>query len=194
MKKVNAALSQYLNTEKNMISCDLFTLHLANGQEYHFTNADKNIFYDGVTYLHDQLLIKRQQVKLHDTVVVDTMTITIYADAKANIGGIGIKSAAHNGVLDRAKMQVKRAFFDSSANILGAMDLFRGNLEVKKSGGLSLELTIKAQTQGLSQEYPRRKYYPQGAYTTTNGVVSSTEGNNASCIITPFMPRKEVLL
>lgn len=194
MKDVGTGLENYLNTEKHMTSCDLFVLQLANGTKYYYTNADTNVVYGGNTYRHDQLLIKRQQVKLNATVVVDTMTITVYADGAVNLGSKGIKIAAHDGTLDRAKMYVKRVFFDSNANVLGVMDIFGGNLEVKKSGGLTLELTVKAQTQGLSQEYPRRKYYPQGAYTTTNGVVSSTGDNNASCLITPFMPRKEVLL
>ena len=194
MKDVGTGLENYLNTEKHMTSCDLFVLQLANGTKYYYTNADTNVVYGGNTYRHDQLLIKRQQVKLNATVVVDTMTITVYADGAVNLGSKGIKIAAHDGTLDRAKMYVKRVFFDSNANVLGVMDIFGGNLEVKKSGGLTLELTGKAQTQGLSQEYPRRKYYPQGAYTTTNGVVSSTGDNNASCLITPFMPRKEVLL
>lgn len=194
MKTVSNDLSGYLNKEKNLISCDLFELQLANGSKYYFTNADKSIMYGGKTYRHDQLLIKRQQVKLHDTVVVDTMTITIYADTVANIGSKGIKVAAHDGTLDRAKMLVLRAFFNSDNTILDAMGIFSGNVEVKQCGGLSLELTVKAQTQGLSQEFPRRKYYPQGAYTTTNGTVSSSNTNTDSCLIAPFVPLKEVLL
>lgn len=194
MKTVSNNLSAYLNSEKNMISCDLFMLQLANGSKYYFTNADKNIAYDGKIYRHDQLLIKRQQVKLYDTVVVDTMAITIYADSTANIGNKGIKVAAHDGTLDRAQMLVLRAFFDSNNTILDAMGIFCGNVEVKQCGGLTLELTIKAQTQGLSQEFPRRKYYPQGAYSTVNGTVSSSNANTDSCLIAPFVPLKEVLL
>ena len=194
MKTVSDELTAYLNQEKNMVSCDLFVLQLADGTMYYFTNADCNIVYGGNTYRHDQLLIKRQQVKLHDTVVVDTMTIAIYADGAVNLGTKGIKIAAHDGTLDRAKMLVYRAFFDSDNAILGAMGIFCGNVEVKKCGGLFLELTVKAQTQGLSQEFPRRKYYPQGAYTTTNGTVSSSNANTDSCLIAPFVPLKEVLL
>lgn len=194
MKTASDELTAYLNQEKNMVSCDLFVLQLADGTMYYFTNADCNVAYGGNTYRHDQLLIKRQQVKLHDTVVVDTMTITIYADGAANLGAKGIKIAAHDGTLDRAKMLVYKAFFDSDNSILGAMGIFCGNVEVKKCGGLSLELTVKAQTQGLSQEFPRRKYYPQGAYTTTNGTVSSSNANTDSCLIAPFVPLKEVLL
>ena len=194
MKTVGNALSTYLNTTKNMISCDLFVLKLNNGTEYCFTNADKSIQYNGKTFRHDQLLIERQQVRLHDTVVVDTMSVIIYADTAAVLGGTGIKAAAHNGLLDRAYMSILRAFFDSDHNMLDAMGIFGGIIEVNKCGGLALEITVKAQTQGLSQEFPRRKYYPQGAYTTTNGTVSSTGSNNDSCLIAPFVPLKEVLL
>lgn len=194
MKTVNDDLTAYLNQEKNMISCDLFVLQLANGTKYYYTNADTNVVYGGNTYRHDQLLIKRQQVKLNATVVVDTMTITVYADGAVNLGSKGIKIAAHDGTLDRAKMFVYRAFFDSDNAILGVMGIFGGSVEVKKCGGLTLELTVKAQTQGLSQEFPRRKYYPQGAYSTTNGKVTSSNVNTDSCLIAPFVPLKEVLL
>ena len=193
MKTVNDDLTAYLNQEKNMISCDLFVLQLANGTKYYYTNADTNVVYGGNTYRHDQLLIKRQQVKLNAT-VVDTMTITVYADGAVNLGSKGIKIAAHDGTLDRAKMFVYRAFFDSDNAILGVMGIFGGSVEVKKCGGLTLELTVKAQTQGLSQEFPRRKYYPQGAYSTTNGKVTSSNANTDSCLIAPFVPLKEVLL
>ena len=50
MKTVNNELSSYLNSEKNMISCDLFVLQLADGTKCYYTNADKSITYDGVTY------------------------------------------------------------------------------------------------------------------------------------------------
>ena len=95
MKTVNDDLTAYLNQEKNMISCDLFVLQLANGTKYYYTNADTNVVYGGNTYRHDQLLIKRQQVKLNAT-VVDTMTITVYADGAVNLGSKGIKIAAHD--------------------------------------------------------------------------------------------------
>lgn len=194
MKTVSSQLSTYLNTNKNMISCDLFVLKLNNGTEYYFTNADKDIEFDEKLFRHDKMLIERQQVKLHDTVVVDTMSVNIYADTSAVLGGASIKAAAHGGLLDRAYMSILRAFFDSEHKLLDAMGIFGGIVEVNKCGGLALELTVKAQTQGLSQEFPRRKYYPQGAYTTTNGVVSSTGTNTDGCLIAPFVPLKEVLL
>lgn len=193
MKNVSESLETYLNTEKNMISCDLFELLLADGGRYYYTDADKSITYDGKSYLHNQLLIKRQQVKLHDNVVVDTMTVTIYADKNTRLGSKPLLAAAHDGTLDMAKLILKRCFFRGDT-VLGVIGLFGGGVEVKACGGLSLELTVKANTQGLNQEFPLRKYYPQGTYSTSGGTVTSSNTDSDSCLIAPYVPLKEVLL
>ena len=101
--------------------------------------------------------------------------------------------------LHGAKLYLKRAFFTQNtdlptATVVGAISLFGGDVEIKSSGGIKLDLTVKSKTQGLSQEFPRRKYYPQGSYTTTEGTVTSTGTTNDTCLIAPFVPRKEVLL
>lgn len=194
MKDVGTGLENYLNTEKHMTSCDLFELRLPGGSVYYYTDADKDILYDGHNYRHDVLLIKRQQVKVNDSVVVDTLSVNIKADKTAKIGNTPLLKAAHDGTLDRATLQLKRCFFDSDFNILDVLGVFGGNVEVKKCAGLRLELTVKAKTQGLSQEFPRRKYYPQGAYTTTGGKVTASSNDSESCIIAPFVPLKEVLM
>ena len=126
------------------------------------------------------------------------MTVTVNAGEENLIDGIPVMRAAHTGRLDFAKLYLRRCFFrvtDSLAiSAIGAIGLFGGNVEVKYCGGNELQLTVKAKTQGLSQEFPRRKYYPQGAYTTTNGTVTSSGTTDNSCLIAPFVPRKEVLL
>lgn len=194
MKSVSEELSNYLNREKNMICNDLIELHLADGTVLYYTNADKTVEYNGNIYKHNELLLQRQQVKINDCLVVDTMTVTVFAKNDAKIGNKGIMLAAHDGTLDRATLQLKRCFFDSDFNILDVLGVFGGNVEVKKCAGLRLELIVKAKTQGLSQEFPRRKYYPQGAYTTTGGKVTASSNDSESCIIAPFVPLKEVLM
>ena len=202
MKTVSNELATHLNTEKNFVSCDLFELVLANGNTYRYANTDCDIIWDGKTYLHDALLIKRQQIKLQSQVTVDTLSVSIFTDkdhAADMIDGTPVMAAAHSGVLDGAKMYLKRCFFRTgdglpSATAIGVVSLFGGDVETKSSGGIRLDLTIKSKTQGLSQEFPRRKYYPQGSYTTTSGKVISTGTTNDTCLIAPFVPRKEVLL
>lgn len=202
MKTVSNELATHLNTEKNFVSCDLFELVLANGNTYRYANTNCDIIWDGKTYLHDALLIKRQQIKLQSQVTVDTLSVSIFTDkdhAADLIDGTPVMAAAHSGVLDGAKMYLKRCFFRTgdglpSATAIGVVSLFGGDVEIKSSGGIRLDLTIKSKTQGLSQEFPRRKYYPQGSYTTTSGKVISTGTTNDTCLIAPFVPRKEVLL
>ena len=202
MKTVSNALAIHLNTEKNFTSCDLFELVLANGNIYRYADTDCDVTWDGNLYNHKALLIKRQQIKLQNQVAVDTLSVTIYADgehAADMIESTPVLAAAHSGVLDGAKLYLKRAFFTQNtdlptATVVGAISLFGGDVEIKSSGGIKLDLTVKSKTQGLSQEFPRRKYYPQGSYTTTEGTVTSTGTTNDTCLIAPFVPRKEVLM
>ena len=85
MKSVTASLANHLNTVKNFVSCDLITITLGNVNQYHYTNTDRAIVLDGITYKHDGLLFKRQQTKLNDRVVVDTMTVSISANSTDKI-------------------------------------------------------------------------------------------------------------
>lgn len=194
MKSVTDALATYLNTEKEMNVCDLYTLTLYDGTAYYYTDADKDIIYNGHTYLHDALLLKREQTKINNVISVDSMTVSIYATVDDKLGGKPIFLAAHDGALDRATLALSRCFFDADGNTIGAVDLFSGITEVKSCGGLLMKLTVKSKVQGLSQEFPRRRFYPQGTYSTSGGKVSSSTEEDSASVIAPYVPLKEVLL
>ena len=194
MKAVSDALSEYLNSKKEMVVCDLYKLKLFNGDEYYYTNADRDVTYNGHTYLHDALLLKREQTKVNNVISVDSMTVSIYATVEDKLGDKPIFLAAHDGTLDRATLSLSRAFFDEDGNITGAIDLFSGITEVKSCGGLLMKLTVKSKVQGLSQEFPRRRFYPQGTYSTSGGKVSSSTEEDSASVIAPYVPLKEVLL
>lgn len=194
MKTVAKDLETYLNTAKNMTSCDLYELTLFNGPTYYYADTDMDIPYDGHVYKHNALLIKRDQIKLNSSVVVDTMTITINADTKDLIGSVPVLQAAHDGILDRAKLQLRRCFFRDKT-IVGCISLFGGTAEVKSAGGIKLQLSVKAKTQGLNMQFPIRKYYPQGTYSANDkSQVISSKNTDDTCLIAPFVPRKEVLI
>ena len=203
MKTVSDSLAAHLNTEKNFTSCDLFELELASGNVYYYANTDCDISYNNHVYHHDALLIRRQQIRLQGKVTVDTLNVTIYTDGEHSADMIEsqpVMSAAHSGVLDGAKLRLKRVFFQQGSglptvSVIGVIDLFGGDVEVRSSGGIKLELTVKAKTQGLSQEFPRRKYYPQGAYSVAqNGKITASTETTDTTLIAPFVPRREVLL
>ena len=194
MKAVTDALASYLNTEKEMNVCDLYTLTLFDGTAYYYTDADKDITYNGHTYLHDALLLKREQTKINNVISVDSMTVSIYATVDDKLGDKPIFLAAHDGALDRATLALSRCFFDADGNTIGAVYLFSGITEVKSCGGLLMKLTVKSKVQGLSQEFPRRRFYPQGTYSTSGGKVSSSTEEDSASVIAPYVPLKEVLL
>lgn len=192
MKAVEDNLTTYLNTVKHIQSCDLYRLVLANGNTYYFTDADTDITYNGVVYEHDKLLFKREQIKLNATVTVDTLTVSIYATTSDQIESKPIMTAALDGTLDRARLYLARCFFRDSV-VIGAIDLFGGKVEIKQAGGLQLQLSIKAETSGLNMDFPVRKYYPQGSFSTTGGKITAGS-TDSHAVIAPYIPRKEVLL
>lgn len=194
MKSVENTLSDYLNTQKEMVSCDLYTLTLFDGATHYYTNADRDIVYDRHTYLHDAFRIKREQTKINNVISVDSMTVSIYATLEDKLGDKPIFLAAHDGAFDRATLSLSRCFFDLDGNITGVIGLFSGITEVKSCGGLTMKLTVKSKVQGMSQEFPRRRFYPQGTYATSGGKVSSSTEEDSASVIAPFVPLKEVLL
>lgn len=194
MKMVTDALSDYLNTKKELLSNDLYTLTLYTDESYYYTDADHDITWNGRTYLHNALVLKRQQTKLNNVISVDSMTVSVYATTDDKLGNKPVFLAAHDGALDRATLAFSRCFFNYSGEIIGVVDLFSGTTEVKSCGGLVMQLTVKSKVQGLSQEFPRRRFYPQGTYSTSGGKVSSQSDEDSASVIAPFVPLKEVLL
>lgn len=194
MKNAEAEIIQYLNTQKNLVACDIYELKLANGRIYRFSDFDTDVSYNGHVYSHTLMGIpKRQQIKVQSKVTVDSMTIEIYNNENDVIEGVPLNKAAHDGLLDSAVLSLKRCYFNETT-VLGAVSLFSGIAEIKQCGGLSLQITAKAKTQGLNMEFPVRRYYPQGVYTKVGDTISSSNSNTETCLITPYVPLREVLM
>ena len=194
MQAVSDELAEYLNSSKHLLVCDLYTLTLFNGNVYYFTNADRDITLNGNTYLHDTCLWKRQQTKINNVLSVDSMTVSIYATPDDHIAGKSIFQAAHDGFFDRATLALSKCFRRNDNEAMYASERFSGNVEIKQCGGLQLQLTVKSKMQGLSQEFPLRKFYPAGTYSSNGSQVSaSTDGNSTTCVA-PFKPLKEVVM
>ena len=194
MKNVTNALIAYLNTQKNITCCDIYSLKLQNGNVYRFAAFDRDVEYGGYTYSHTLMgLPKRKQIKLKSDVTVDSMTVEIYNSKEDMVESVQLNKAAHDGLLDRAVLSMARCYF-SNKTVLDAVRLFSGVVEVKQCGGLSIQITAKAKTQGLNMEFPVRKYYPQGVYTQVGDTVTSSTNDTETCLITPYVPLREVLL
>lgn len=194
MKEATNALITYLNTQKHITACDIYTLKLQNGNVYRFADFDTDVSYGGYTYSHTLMGIpKRQQIKTQSQVTVDSMTVEIYNTQSDMVESVPLNKAAHDGLLDRSVLSLSRCYF-SGQTVLGAVQLFSGIVEIKQCGGLSIQITAKAKTQGLNMEFPVRKYYPQGVYTQVGDTVTSSADDSETCLITPYVPLREVLM
>ena len=194
MKEISKGLETYLNTERNLMSCDLYRLVLLNGTEYRYADTDKDVTYNGKTYKHDSLIMTRKQIEQDSEVSVDSLTVDVYADSGDLVSSRPFIKSAHDGVLDRARLYLTRAFFSRDGVIIGTIDLFGGNVEVKKAGGIHVELEVKSDTQGLNMDFPIRKYYPRGQYVVSNDTIISSTDTDKTTLVAPFIPLKEVLL
>lgn len=164
MKQVSEALEVHLNQEKSFLSCDLYELVLKSGVAYYWAITDVDVKLGGRTYRADGPIIARNQIKTSSTVSVDKLTVTINCNQEDRIGGVPIMAVAHNGGFDGATLKLRRAFFKDNGQVIDAIDLFEGFVEVKKGGGLTLQLDVKSTVQKLNVEYPVRRYYPQCPY------------------------------
>lgn len=194
MKEITKSLETYLNTERNLMSCDLYRLVLLNGTEYLYADTDKDVVYNGKTYKHDSLVMTRKQIEQDSEVSVDSLTVDVYADDGDLVSSRPFIKSAHDGVLDRARLYLTRAFFNRDGVIIGTINLFGGNVEVKKAGGIHVELEVKSDTQGLNMYFPIRKYYPRGQYVVSNDTIISSTDTDKTTLVAPFIPLKEVLL
>ena len=131
----------------------------------------------------------------HIAVIVDRYQVVAASGLpRKELGDKPIFLAAHDGAFDRATLAMSRCFFDLDGSAMGAVGLFSGLTEVKSCGGLAMKLTVKSKVQGMSQEFPRRRFYPQGTYANSGGTVSSSTEEDSASVIAPFVPLKEVLL
>lgn len=164
MKEVGQILSNHLSTSQSFLSCDLYELKLKSGISYYWADTDADVNYGGHTYKGDGPIITREKIATNSTVSVDKLSVTITASQNDQIGGVPVLEVAHNGGLDGATLDLRRAFFDDAGKVIECIDLFHGICEVTQGGGFILKISSKSVVQKLNIEYPNRRYYPQCPY------------------------------
>lgn len=164
MKEVGQILSNHLSTSQSFLSCDLYELKLKSGISYYWADTDADVNYGGHTYKGDGPIITREKIATNSTVSVDKLSVTLTASQNDQIGGVPVLEVAHNGGLDGATLDLRRAFFDDAGKVIECIDLFHGICEVTQGGGFILKISAKSVVQKLNIEYPNRRYYPQCPY------------------------------
>lgn len=162
MKNVSQELKAFLDTSKNFYACDLYELTLKSGVVYRYADYDRPIVLSGgrLFSASNRPIFKRGKLKASSTIEVDKLTVTLYVGAEDKIGGVPILRAAHSGALDDSTLTLYRCFMSAPGVVVGAVEMFGGQLEIKSGGGLELALEVKSAVQRLNVDYPFQKYYP----------------------------------
>ena len=167
----------------------MYELKLKSGISYYWADTDADVNYGGHTYKGDGPIITREKIATNSTVSVDKLSVTITASQNDQIGGVPVLEVAHNGGLDGATLDLRRAFFDDAGKVIECIDLFHGICEVTQGGGFILKISAKSVVQKLNIEYPNRRYYPQcpdiKAY-RKKAKVTAVTGTNTVQIDIPF--------
>lgn len=142
MKEITKSLETYLNTERNLMSCDLYRLVLLNGTEYRYADTDKDVTYNGKTYKHDSLVMIRKQIEQDSEVSVDSLTVDVYADSDDLVSSRPFIKSAHDGVLDRARLFLTRAFLTVMALSSEQLTCSEGTSKLKKRAVSMLSLKL----------------------------------------------------
>lgn len=165
MKQVSPELLEYLHTRREFYMCELYEIQLLSGLTFRYANYDMPITLpDGRFFTHKGPIFKRTRTKLTSKITVDKMNVTITVDGSDQMAGESTMQIAHNGGFDGTTLTLYRCFMDAPGVVVGTVEWFGGDVDVKDGGGTDIELEVKSAVQRLNVEWPLRKYYPTCPY------------------------------
>lgn len=173
MMTCSDTLKQHIINAENLHMCELYEFTLTNGIILRYTSNNANVEVDGKTFLCHGPIINRSRLQLKLGATVDNMTVTIYTDGNDEVATSTFMQAARLGALDDGTLSFYQCYFNDDGEIVGALLIFKGEIEIKSGGGLKIELDCKSSLQRLDVEWPLRKYYvecPFSVYDSCCGV------------------------
>lgn len=160
MKSAVTALATLLQSSRAFFSVELYTLTLAGGQIYRWSNSDIGITTGGNAFVAGPI-IERGSVKTQVGLAVTSCDVTIYATDSITVLGLPLLQAARRGALDGAELRIERAFTDDPAkSIVGTVHVFEGRLSDAEILSNSVRYTVKSHVELLDTAYPLYVYQP----------------------------------
>jgi uncharacterized phage protein (TIGR02218 family) len=156
------ALAQLLNgIEATQLRCaDLYTFTLSGGVAHRFTASDEAVTLGDRTF-HLGPQLSRGTTGIGPSIAVDTLQVTVTAEADATINGMPILWFIAGGGLDGARLVLERAFSAGPGEPwVGAITLFSGRVGAVEGGRLAKNLEVRSDTELLDALVPRHVYQP----------------------------------
>lgn len=139
------------------VLADCYEFLLANGAALRYTTAGVDLQVGGVTY-YNTVAIEHGQITEAVGLEVATMTVKIYADASAQIGGIGFNSYLAKGGFYGAYLILRRAFAADWDQPFYSIIRFPGYVSQPQIRRSAAELTVKSPVYLLNTKMPRLIY------------------------------------
>ncbi|SFM09045.1 DUF2163 domain-containing protein [Pelosinus propionicus] len=165
MKECSDVLKNYLHSTTSYLKCDLYEITLQGGIVLRYADYDMDIkLTDGRLFKSTGPIFVRGQTKQTAKIEVDSMDVSVLADANDIIGSATWMEAAQTGAFDNADLVLYKCYMYSPGVVVDILEWFGGYVDVEGGGGIEMEWKIKSDMQKLNIDYPTRKYYPTCPY------------------------------
>lgn len=158
MRYGSVALKTFLATRAPFWQADLFTFTLASGTVYRWTTSDRDISVAGAIWSAVGPVLTRTGWSVKNTMTIASMTLKLFSTG-TDFGGINIKSAIHNGLLDGAVVSLRRVIMPTFGDTsLGPVDIFTSRVSTVTVTALGADIVVKGGNVALQQYAPKNTY------------------------------------
>jgi uncharacterized phage protein (TIGR02218 family) len=172
MKYASPSLISYLAANDEFLMADLYRITLQTGQVFRWTDADTNLTYQGNFYTAavdngGEPVLERGEISNTRGLKVSTMDLTLFCGQSAQILGVNVTLAAHNGAFDNASVLVTRVVMPTwgDTTTLGGTILFDGLVEGVDLGSTEVVPHVSSLPTLLTVQMPRTLFLPACANT-----------------------------
>lgn len=164
MRAASDALKNLLVGNQYLMA-DLYTITLQSGAVYRYTSYDQTLIYEGNTYLANDVMMERSNLKFQVGVQVDTLEVIAYANLYNLIDGTPFLQFVHNGGLDNARIALDRMFFspviDGTApttSSAGVVRMFEGRVADIEVTRTKATISVNSDVELLNIKMPKNLY------------------------------------
>lgn len=160
MRSADPALVTLLNSMQPLAMADLYTITLLGGGLLRYTSADVPVTLGATTWARGPLLT-RSKTRQSVGISVDTLDITLAADASVLVSGNPILTLIAQGGLRGARLTLERAFAANWASAwVGSIIMFAGRVSVPAMDRYQARLSVRSDLELLDAMVPRNLYQP----------------------------------
>ena len=159
MKSASPALQALLQSQRQFICADLFTITQRNTNVMHLTSADRVVTSDGITYTPYGAQLSGLRYRITAGLDADEQTVLIGAERSQTLDGQPLLDAIRDGALDGAQIRRARAYMEVWGQVVGEVTLFTGYVSAVRSlTRTQAELSVKSNLALLDLPMPRRQW------------------------------------